>query len=107
MGRSELSWDKQNNSAELHDIFSHLIDWINCLWNALAALDSESLFISFQMNWDWFGSWHLLLYTQKKGDVFFIPDNKSRHCIGKIKAELYLFLSGEPGHVASQEWLFF
>lgn len=94
MGRSGLSWDEQNNSAELHDIFSHLIDWINCLWNALATLDSESLFISFQVNWDWFGSWCLLLYTQKKGDIFFIPGNKSRHYIGKVKVELYLSVRG-------------
>lgn len=70
MRRSGLSWDEQNHSEELHDIFSHLIDGINCLRNTLATLDSESLFISFQMNWGWLGSWRLLLCTQKKGDFF-------------------------------------
>lgn len=106
MGRSGLSRDEWNNSAELRDIFSHLIDWINCLWNALATLDSESLFISFQMNWDWFGSWHLLLYTQKEGDIFSSLITNLGIILVKLRWNC-ISLSGEPGHVASQEWLIF
>ena len=106
MGRSGLSLDEQNNSAELRDIFSHLVYWINCLWNALAALDSESHFISFQMNWDWCGSWHLLLCTWKKGGNFSFLLANLGNLIGKIKAELCVSVWG-PGHTASEERLVF
>lgn len=95
----------RNHSAELHDIFSHQRERINCLWNALAFFHSESLFISFQINWDWLGSWHLLSCTQKKGDYFSFL-NLAGHYIGKIKMELYLSVWG-TGFLGSQEWLIF
>lgn len=50
MRRPGLSLRQAESFCRITQHFLNLIDWMNCLWNSLATLDPENLFISFQMN---------------------------------------------------------